>query len=112
MAATLRRCCIGADTTEELDYVRAPLRHPGVCATEAPVRELPAGRRASGPAGMADREGTTGTGLIGAPGYLPVRPPFSRSYLRQTCSRAQPPGGTNKCLHTFRERIPGCHVMH
>jgi hypothetical protein len=67
------KVCIGADTTEELDYVPAPVRNPGVCATEVPVRELLAGRRASGPAGTADREGTTGTGLIGAPGYLPVR---------------------------------------
>ncbi len=55
---------IGADLTEELDYVPASFCNPGVCATEIRLWGLSARCSAGGPAGASDREGTTGPKLL------------------------------------------------
>ena len=64
---------IGADTTEELDYVPASFVIREYVRPKYACAALPARRGASRAAGAADREGTTGAGVIGARGHLQVR---------------------------------------
>src|SRR6267143_5288414 len=66
---------IGADITEELDYVPASFVIREYVRPKYACGRLPARRGAGRPAAASHREGTTGAGVIGARGQLQVYGP-------------------------------------
>ena len=64
---------IGADTTEELDYVPASFVIREYVRPKYACARCQQGVVQAVAAGAADREGTTGAGIIGARGHLQVR---------------------------------------